>query len=211
MNKLLSVLMSIAVAFAILTGAIALPILVRPFYYAQIDPLDMEEVSGLSRGEIIEAYNDVLDFCTGVTDEFSAGVLPFSESGASHFADCRVLFILDFIVFGVSAAVIVLLAIVGKRHKLYRFGGRSPGFWGAAVLCAVIIIAAALAATDFDRAFEIFHGIFFPGKENWVFDPDLDPVILIMPEEFFRNCAILIASAIAASSAVIMICGRKRK
>lgn len=211
MNKLLSVLMSIAVAFAILTGAIALPILVRPFYYAQIDPLDMEEASGLSRGEIIEAYNDVLDFCTGVTDEFSAGVLPFSESGASHFADCRVLFILDFVVFGASAAVIVLLTIVGKRHKLYRFGGRSAAFWGAAVLCAVIIIAAALAATDFDRAFEIFHGIFFPGKENWVFDPDLDPVILIMPEEFFRNCAILIASAIAASSAVIMLCGRKRK
>lgn len=39
MNKLLSVIMSIAVALALLTGSIAAPILIRPFYYAQIQPL----------------------------------------------------------------------------------------------------------------------------------------------------------------------------
>lgn len=79
MNKLLSVIMSIAVALALLTGSIAAPILIRPFYYAQIQPLELESASGLSRAEIIRAYDEVLDYCIGVSDEFSAGALPFSE------------------------------------------------------------------------------------------------------------------------------------
>lgn len=48
-SRLLSVLMSIAVAIAILTGSIAAPIIIRPFYYAQIEPLELEQSSSLSR------------------------------------------------------------------------------------------------------------------------------------------------------------------
>ena len=81
-NKLPAIVMIIAVALAILTGSIAVPIIIRPFYYAQIDPLELERSSGLSREEIIEAYDEVLDYCIGASDEFSAGVLPFSESEA---------------------------------------------------------------------------------------------------------------------------------
>lgn len=61
-NKLPAIVMSIAVALAILTGSIAVPIIIRPFYYAQIDPLGLEQSSGLSREEIIEAYDEVLDY-----------------------------------------------------------------------------------------------------------------------------------------------------
>ena len=76
-NKLPAIVMSIAVALAILTGSIAAPIIIRPLSYAQIDPLELERSSGLSREEIIEAYDEVLDYCIGASDEFSAGVLPF--------------------------------------------------------------------------------------------------------------------------------------
>ena len=47
-NKLPAIVMSIAVALAILTGSIAVPIIIRPFYYAQIDPLELERSSGQS-------------------------------------------------------------------------------------------------------------------------------------------------------------------
>ena len=49
-----------------------------------------------------------------------------------------------------------------------------------------------LAALNFDRAFVVFHSIFFPGKDNWMFDWQSDPIILFLPQDFFRNCAILI-------------------
>ena len=47
-------------------------------------------------------------------------------------------------------------------------------------------------AINFDKAFTIFHKIFFPGKDNWVFDSRYDQIIRILPQEFFRNCAIII-------------------
>ena len=36
---------------------------------------------------------------------------------------------------------------------------------------------------------EAFHKLFFPGKDNWEFDEDLDEVVKILPENFFALCA----------------------
>ena len=63
----------------------------------------------------------------------------------------------------------------------------------------------AFAASDFDRAFTVFHKIFFPGKTNWVFDPRTGQIILVMPEEFFRNCAILIVAVMLVLCAFFII------
>lgn len=210
LNKLLSVIMSIAVALALLTGSIAAPILIRPFYYAQIQPLELESASGLSRDEIIQAYDEVLDYCIGASDEFSAGILPFSASGSAHFADCRVLFILDLWLLAGSVIVIVLLKLYDKRRRLPRLGRHGAPFWGAAGIAALLVLIGIAAATDFDRAFTVFHSLFFPGKDNWVFNAATDPVILIMPEAFFRNCAILILAVLLVISAVIIILDKRK-
>ena len=211
MNKLLSLIMSIAVAAALLSGSIAAPICLRDFYYAHIGPLGLEEQSGLSENEIRQAYDEVLDYCTGKSDEFSAGVLPFSADGAAHFADCRELFILDFRIFAVSAVLIAALTMYKRKHGLHRFLGRGPVFWGAAGMGGALCIVGALAAADFDRAFTVFHGIFFPGKDNWIFDQRVDPIIRLMPEEFFRNCAILILALLIPAAAVIIIADLRKK
>lgn len=209
-SRLLSVLMSIAVAIAILTGSIAAPIIIRPFYYAQIEPLELEQSSGLSREEIIEAYDEVLDYCIGASDELSAGVLPFSESGSAHFADCRRLFILDLWLFFGSMAAIALLKLYRRRHEIPRLLGHGAAFWGAAGIGAVLLVIGAAAATNFDRAFTMFHLLFFPGEDNWIFDPALDPIITLMPEEFFRNCAIFILAVLIAACAAIIIADKRK-
>ena len=205
MNKLLSAIMSIAVSLALLTGSIAVPILIRPFYYAQINRLGLENASGLSREEIIRAYDEVLDYCIGISDEFSAGVLPFSASGSAHFADCRVLFLLELRLLAASVIVIVLLRLYDKRNRLPRLGGHGAPFWGAAGIAAVLATIGIAAAADFDRAFTVFHSLFFPGKDNWAFNAATDPIILIMPAAFFRSCAILILAVLFILSAGIII------
>ena len=193
-SKLLSLALALVLALVVLSGAVAVPILCRAFYYAQIGPLGLEEYTGLNEQVIREAYDGVLDYCTGKNDTFSAGILPFSESGASHFADVRGLFLLDLRVLAVSLAALVVLLVLARWRRLRprRFLGRGPGFWGAAGLGGAFLIIGGLAALDFNRAFVIFHTLFFPGKDNWIFDWRTDPVILILPQDFFRNCAILI-------------------
>lgn len=192
-SKLLSVALSVLIALAVLTGSIAVPLLCRSFYYAHIGPMRLEEY-GLSREEIKTAYNQMMDFCLGRRENFAAGVLAFSQSGADHFADVRGLFLLDLRVLKLSAAALGFLLgwCLVRKVRPYRFRNRGPGFWAAAGLGAAFLIIGGLAALDFDRAFVIFHSIFFPGKDNWIFDWSMDPIILFLPQDFFRNCSLLI-------------------
>lgn len=74
----------------------------------------------------------------------------------------------------------------------------------------LFLLIALLAALDFDGAFTVFHSIFFPGKDNWLFDPVTDPVILILPEAFFRNCAIAIVTVLLTVCIMLVVTGGKR-
>lgn len=188
----------------VLSGAIALPILFRPFFYWHIAPLHLPELVELTAGEIKTAYNEVMNYCIGLTDTFSAGSLPFSQSGADHFADVRKLFILDLRAFVIASVLLAVLLIVFRKEKL-RLGGHTPGFWGAVGLGFGISVVGALAALDFNKAFTVFHKLFFPGKENWLFDGREDPVIYMLPEAFFRNCAILIGAGILLSCTGLLL------
>lgn len=216
-SKPLSLLTALATAVLVLSGSIAVPILCRPFYYAHIEAMSMPEYTGLTVDQIKQAFDEMLDFCLGLRQDFSVGVLPWSESGRDHFADVRVLFQLDLVLLVLSAAALVLLFLFARKRRFTpaRLLGRGPGFWAAAGLAAVFLAVGALAATDFDRAFVIFHSIFFPGKTNWIFDWRTDPIILLLPEDFFRNCAILILVLLVFWCAVLiaadLLAGRRRK
>ena len=118
-SKLLCVLLAALTGLAVLTASVAVPILCRPFYYAHIGPLKLEEHTGLTEAEIKTAFDEMLDYCLGA-EEFSTGVLAWSEEGKAHFTDVRGLFLLDLRVLG--AALCLLAAVL-----LYaRFAGRAP-------------------------------------------------------------------------------------
>lgn len=193
-SKLLSLFTGVFTALLVLSASIAVPLLCRPFYYAHIQALDLDGYTGLSVEQIREAFDQVMDYCLGLRPDFAAGVLPFSESGASHFADVRGLFLLDLWAAGLSLAALVVLFVLSRKRKLTPAPllGHGPGFWAAMGLGGLFLIVGGLAATNFERAFVVFHSIFFPGKTNWLFDWRTDPIILLLPEDFFRNCAILI-------------------
>ena len=82
-------------------------------------------------------------------------------------------------------------------------------------LGGAFLIVGGLAALDFDRAFTVFHTIFFPGKTNWLFDPDTDQIINILPETFFMDCAILILAVLVIGCAALILAdflaGRDRR
>lgn len=207
MKKTISVFLSLLTALAILTGSVAVPILLRPFYYAHIKPLELTQ-NGLSEAEIRDAFGEVMDFCIGKSDEFSAGKLPFSEEGAAHFRDVRGMFILDLTAFAACLAIFIVLKAL--KYKPHRFANHSPVFWGAAWLAFAAVAISVFVAIDFNAVFMVFHKLFFPGKTNWVFYPAVDPVINYLPEAFFRNCAILIFSLMAVVCAVIIISDIKK-
>lgn len=205
-SKFFSLLTSAALALFLLTGAVAVPILWRGFYYGQIGALSLPARTGFSPEVIRGAFDQVMDYLVKGAP-FGTGALRWSESGMAHFADCQRLFQLDFRVLEVTAALLlaILVLTAARQVKLHRFLGRGPCFWAFAVLAAAFLVLGIWAAADFDSLFTAFHHVFFPGKTNWVFDYRLDQIILILPEEFWARAAALVGGLSLGGGALLAL------
>lgn len=204
-SKPLCVLLSVLTALLVLTGSIAVPLLCRPFYYAHIDAFDLTQY-GAGVEQIKLAYDQMMDFCLGLRPDFAVGGLAFSQPGMEHFVDVKKLFLLDLWVLGLSAAALMAVLLFCRRKNLQPalLRGHGFGFWAAVGLAAAFVLVGVLAAVDFVQAFVVFHSIFFPGKTNWVFDWRTDPIILLLPQDFFMNCAILILALVLTWCAALI-------
>lgn len=212
-SKLWSIVL-IFFGFIFIVGiSIALPIWIRPFYYMHVNLLDIEEYSGFTREQIITAYNDVLNYLNFGTP-FKTGELKISEEATAHFVDCKFLFDLDTWA-TIIAGLVLIAGLLLKKFKVLAPSKLLKCDWyfysGLLAIIVPIVLGGAIAI-DFDNAFVVFHKIFFPGKENWMFNWYEDEIIRILPSEFFMNCAIFIAAVLfALATACITVGLVKRK
>ena len=180
----------------------------RPFYYMLIGPLKIEQTSGYTREVIVEAFDDVMNFMWNGA-EFKTGQLAWTESEKAHFQDCIPLFRLQLILTIVLGIILLTYVILIKlkviNHK--KILGFSPIAYGGVIAILILAFVGIFAAIDFDKLFEIFHHIAFPGKENWMFDSETEQVINILPESFFLACVILIISIVVILSVGSIIFG----
>ena len=208
-NKPLAFLWILVLMLFAVSTSVAVPVLWRGFYDLHIDALRLPDITGWNKEIIREAFDEMMDYCIK-SAPFGTGALSWSEEGMRHFEDVRKLFRLDLAVLVVSAVALVLLAAVYRYIRPYRFHNRGPSFHAGCGILLVFGVLTALAALDFDRAFVVFHRLFFPGKTNWIFDPASDQIILILPQVYFRNCAILAVSLLAVFCVVYIYRGKKR-
>lgn len=159
----------------------------RPLYYQDMKKLNIAETSGYSVEEIRENYDALIDYNMAWKDgDLSFPTLPMSETGKIHFEEVKEIFdIFKYLaVFGgiVGVAGIVFMA----RKKEYRYLKMT-----AIVSCGLPVVLGILVALFWDKVFVIFHELFF-NNDYWIFDSSTDPVITILPDEFFMHCALLI-------------------
>lgn len=205
-NKVVSVAFAMLLALFVITLSIGLPIYVRPFYYAQIDALDLEKETGHTEEEIIEAYDELLDFLT-LGKDFGVGAFPYSENGKSHFYDCKILFDLNFAVLATSLILmlVILFTYKVKGEKIWRPFGLHVSFFSGIFTLLAFCFAGIFIFLNFDKAFLVFHSILFPGKKNWYFNTITDPIILALPNQFFMNAAFLIIASVMLISLSLII------
>ena len=206
-NKILTIVFIISLLLLLLTISIGTPIYCRFLYYIQIDTLNIEETTGYSYETIKEAYDQVLNFLTLPNREFGTGSLKYSESGMSHFVDCKKLFDLNISVLIISLISVVTLLVLKKFKKieLVNLANRTPYFYSGTLGLALPILLGLLISINFNKAFVIFHKIFFPGKDNWVFNSSTDEIINILPQKFFMNCAIVIGVVLVTLATCMIV------
>ena len=67
-----------------------------------------------------------------------------------------------------------------------------------------------MIASNWEAFFIGFHHVMF-SNDYWLFDPLRDPVILLLPEQFFFHCAGVFALFWSFSALLLVVAGRKRK
>ena len=168
-SKCYTAALILALMGLVLSAAVAVPLLWRGFYYLHIEALDLPEKTAWTAEQIRYGFDEMMDYCV-FREEFGTGVMKWSEAGKAHFADCELLFRLDFTILAVSLAAVLLLLHMGKEYSPILVGNRGPLFWSGSILAGLFAVIGGLGALDFDRTFVIFHSLFFPGKTNWIFD-----------------------------------------
>jgi len=196
MNKITAA--AIALVIIILSAKFTLNF--KPLYYFDINYLNIAERTTLSEAEIKSSYDYLIHYVNSKENlEFKIPLLPSSNQGAIHFRDVKGIFNwLDFILLPLFA-IILLGTFICLRKKDFSFIKISS--WLTIILSA----AAALPfVVNFEWAFEAFHKMLF-SNDYWLFDPDTDPVINLLPAEFFFHSLLLMVLFILLSSLLLRL------
>lgn len=113
------------------------------------------------------------------------GTIPLSSRALHHFQDVRHLILFAETIGGFS--LITSCWLLGKqkrRGQLWRL--LSPLKW---LICSLVMIAW-LPIINFSTDFVKLHQILFT-NQDWIFSVQNDPIILLMPEQFFWQLFIM--------------------
>ena len=112
---------------------------------------------------------------------------PSSESGLHHFVVVKGLFHLAQ---GVAIVTLPIFYLFWKQ--VIQKGFLSLYRRGLLIMLSLPLVLGLVGVfIGFEQFFTLFHQILFVGDDTWLFDPAKDPVILILPEDFFLHCFIL--------------------
>lgn len=198
--KFTDILIGIIFTLLFISLAVVATINFRPLYYIDIDLLHIEETSGLSKDVILNNYNALIDYCS----PFFKGGLVFptlaaSANGLQHFTEVKNIFT-GFYILGAVTLVLGILILIHKSKI------KDISYLPVTSITAIVLplILGVYLMIDFDRAFVLFHKLFFK-NDYWLFDPSTDPVITILPDTFFLHCALLIIIIVLLFSIIFFL------
>jgi integral membrane protein (TIGR01906 family) len=184
--------------FSFIVLIVNFTLLFKPLYYADIDILNIEESANLSKVELKANYDYVITYLSqNKTEEFNLPTLPSSVNGQTHFKEVKTIFDNLKVILLLTMVVSIIGIIINKRKKKFKYLLTS-----SLVLITIPIILLIPFVINFDKSFTTFHHIFF-NNDYWLFDIELDPIITILPQEFFFHCAILILMLIITASIIL--------
>ena len=131
-----------------------------------------------------KAELSVITDVDGETQDF------FNEQDRLHLADVRNLFLggLKLRNYAVILATILMIVLRAKKADFRRLVplGYLQALFVYLILAAILGVAMSI---DFTSCFTLFHKLFFTNN-LWIFDPETDYMIRMLPEGFFSDMVI---------------------
>ena len=188
--------------------SVTITVLARPLYYFDIEYLEIPWRSGISAEACRLNYDTLIDYnLLGGDEELVFPTLKMSETGRIHFEEVKEIFINMQLV-----SIAGIVALIGFTLYIKKKGPQnSILLWMRYTFPVTMIVALAVGlamAIDWQWAFTTMHKIFFD-NDYWIFNAYTDPVIKILPEEFFFHCGILIVILSMAQIAILRVVYRR--
>ncbi len=196
----------------VLLLSVEIPTFCIPFYKYEYRKNNTAQVVQVSDDGLTKVTEELLAYMRGSRPELDVKAIIdgrtrefFNEIEREHMRDVRGLFANGFVIKNIALltfiiSLVLLFAIKTKPAlllaRLYRF-----------FTAAVLLLSAAVALIvrlDFDRAFIVFHEIFFT-NDLWILDASTDLLVNIVPIEFFIDIAIFILVIFFTTLLIIFI------
>lgn len=190
----------------LISFAVVFVLYMKPFYYIDIKAMKLNRATGLGADVIRRNYDAMVDYMHFWNHQ--PLVLPdfvMSEHGRIHFADCKVIFdAVQYIC--IVTGILTIVSIIVHHHSLHYRYLRAAG-----ILTLVLPVGlGVLSYLNWDKVFITFHKIFFRNN-YWIFDPNTDPVIRILPDAFFLQCVVIIAAVLIIGAIILFIRAARKK
>ncbi|MDR1663479.1 MAG: TIGR01906 family membrane protein [Clostridiales bacterium] len=212
MKWLLGYLAGLCVLTLIVCEAIALPTFSKAFYSHEFDKYGVPETISVEKNELMRVTSEMLDYMRGRRGDLNVPSVVagqerefFNQREKDHMVDVYKLFEIGFRVRNIAfwSLLFLILLMVFLKIRVSFILARCC----REIVAGFLILSAILAgiiAIDFDRAFTVFHLIFF-SNDLWQLNPATDLLVNIVPIGFFTDIAIFIGALFLVFSAVIII------
>ena len=195
MRKIINLIFSVIFSVLIIITIVKFTVGFKQLYYFDINYLNIPILSGLSKEEIKENYDYMIDYNLGKDNrEFELPTIKSSKQGKIHFEEVRDIFQSMNKMFNILlllSIIGVIIYILDKNIEVLKTTSKTLILLPMMLMLPIVI--------NFSGSFVLFHKIMFD-NDYWIFDPSLDPVINILPEEFFFHAGVIILILIIIAS-----------
>lgn len=200
MKKILNIIFPVCFSILIITGIIKFTVGFKELYYYDIDKLNIPILSNLSEEEIMLNYDYLIDYNLGKDDKnFEMPTIKSSPQGKIHFEEVRDIFQNINKLFNLCLIISIIGLFINIKYKNIKFLNVT-----SKSLISIPVILALPIVINFEGSFVIFHKLMF-SNDYWIFDSNLDPVINMLPQQFFFHAGVMMLSLVLISSILMYV------
>lgn len=176
------------------------------FYEYGFDKHDIAEETGIPKAELMKVADHLIRYFNDREDSPQVEVTRagqtfelFNDRETAHLRDVRTVIRFFYLLQGVTAAYVAVYLIVLTIWRRRSFWKDLAGtlFGGSMVTLGTIALIGLWALVDFDSLFRVFHHLGFR-NDLWQLDPSRDYLIMLFPEGFFFDGALLLVGGLIA-------------
>jgi integral membrane protein (TIGR01906 family) len=212
MRWVLGYLAAACVVVLLVCEAFIVPTFLTGFYSYEFDKNGTPAQIGVEKPELMRVTGEMLDYMRGRRDDLNVPAAVngqqrefFNQREKDHMVDVRVLFDRLFLVRNAAfwALLFLIICLVLFKYNVLFVLARCARE-AVAGFCLLTLLLAGVIAFNFERAFEVFHLIFFD-NDLWILNPATDLLVNIVPQPFFIDIAIFIGALFVVSSALLIL------